>query len=254
VEPNRPVTVLLACGALAVAGCRGGSDAGGISPDGAQQSCNWAGYVKTGPAQSFTGASGTWIVPAVSCGSEDSASSSWIGVGGGTTQDPTLVQAGTEQDCFNGVPSYDAWWELIPAPSTSASGPIDTGQFPVGPGDQISASVDGSNAVVWNIRIHNDTRGWTFQTTVGYTSAGGTAEWIEEAPFTGDTGGPCPGQSPLANFGRATFFNARANGAPPGLDLSERVVMVDIAGNVKANTSAPDRGDAFDVCFGSGNC
>jgi len=250
VETIRPITAFLTCGALALGGCRGGGDSG-ISPKGAQESFNWAGYVQAGAPATFTSASATWIVPGVSCGADDTASSSWIGVGGGTNSDPTLVQAGTDQDCVGGQPSYDAWWEVIPAPAATVSGPIDTGMFPVGGGDQITASVDGSNGVVWSITIRNDTRHWTFNTTVGYTSGGGTAEWIEESPLAAGASGA--GQAPLANFGRAMFFSARANGSSAGLGPSERIVMVDANNRVIANTSAPD-GDNFDVCYGSGNC
>lgn len=233
-------------GALLLTGCPGSGDSG-ISPDGAQQSTNWAGYVKAGGPGSFNQASGSWAVPDVLCGNSDKDSSSWTGVGGGTTADPTLVQAGTSQTCSGGQADYAAWWEVLPAPSVNAGGFLDTATYPVGPGDQINVSVDGSNAVVWDITIHNATRNWTFNTTVAYSAAGATAEWIEESPLSAGSAG-------LADFGHASFFASRANNAAANLQLSDRVVMTDGAGTVIANTSAPGGGGDFGVCYGAGNC
>src|SRR6185369_12376789 len=123
-------------------------------------------------------------------------------------------------------------WEVLPAPAVNAGGFLDTATYNVGPGDQINVAVDGSNAAVWDITIHNATRGWTFHTTVPYSAAGATAEWIEESPLsTASTG--------LANFGHASFFSSKANNAAANLQLADRVVMTDGAGNVIANTSAP---------------
>lgn len=244
---------------LLIAGCGGGGHGDSThgqpsSSAGAQQSTNWSGYVQTGPPQSFTRVGGTWTVPAVQCsGSQTTRSATWTGIGGGTTSDPTLVQAGTEQDC-NGGPSYSAWWEVIPAPATTVSGgTLGSQNFDVQPGDQITVTLDGSSAAVWNITIQNASRGWTFNTTVPYGSAGATAEWIEEAPLSAGSGGA--GQSSLSNYGSAGFTSLSANGTNPHLTSGERVAMVDSNGTVISNPSAPGtNGDAFDVCFGSGVC
>src|SRR4029077_8844114 len=92
-----------------LAGCRGTSEVAHGQPSGPagpQASTNWSGYVRTGAPHSFTKITATWVVPSVNCpDGSDTASSTWTGIGGGTTADPTLVQAGTEQDC-NGGPSY----------------------------------------------------------------------------------------------------------------------------------------------------
>lgn len=253
-----------ACCALLLsltAGCGGGSGDGDnnspgstqgqpSAPAGGNRSTNWSGYVLSGPAQSFSKVQGSWAVPSVNCaGADGAASSSWAGIGGGNNADPTLVQAGTEQDC-NGGPDYFAWWEVIPAPASR----LNPQTYPVGAGDRISVSADGSSAIVWSIRIANDSRGWVFSTSVPYGAAGATAEWIEEAPLTAGTGGA--GQSALADFGRVAFSALTANGGNPGLSANERVVMVDGRdGHVVANPSAPGvNGNAFAVCFGSGAC
>lgn len=257
-----------------LAGCGGGGDAG--DPDGgagqqagpagsdssgdagdsrAQQSSNWSGYVQTGQPNSFTRISGSWTVPALQCpGSGSTASATWTGIGGGSSVDPTLIQAGTAQSCEGGAAGYSAWWELIPAPAiTAGEGLLDAQEYPVNPGDQISVSIDSGSVLVWNITIQNSTRGWTFNITVPYLAAGATAEWIEEAPLSAGSAGV--GQDTLSNFGRVGFYALTVNGANPGLTAEQRVVMVDSSDSVIANPSAPaPGGDAFDVCFGSGAC
>lgn len=248
---------------FATVGCGdggGGSDGAGpthgqpSSPAGAQQSTNWSGYVREGAPQSFNRVSGSWTVPEVQCSaSGNTASSTWTGIGGGINTDPTLIQAGTEQDCTGGGASYSAWWEAIPAPAFNAGDILGSGTFPVGPGDLITVTVDGSSFAVWQISIHNASRGWTFNTSAPYAAAGTTAEWIEEAPLSAGTGGA--GQATLANFRRAGFAAVSANGANPHLSSAERVAMVDSNGNVIANPSNPGaNGDAFDVCYGPGVC
>ena len=244
-----------------LAGCGGGNDAGANTStqgqpgtptpaaSGGQQSTNWSGYALTGSSGSFSKVEGKWTVPTVKCAASDNtASSSWAGIGGGTNSDPTLVQAGTEQDCSGG-PSYYAWWEIIPLPSTT----LDTQAYPVQAGDQITVTVNGSNAILWSITIKSS-RGWTFNTSTPYTAAGATAEWIEEAPLGVGTGGA--GQVTLANFGRVAFSALKANGASPGLAPADRIVMVDANdGHIVANTSAAGAGgNSFAVCFGSAAC
>jgi hypothetical protein len=252
-----PVALRAACaaaacaGSMLLAGCPAEeSGDSGISPEGAQRSLNWAGYVKTGGPGTFFGAAGSWDVPAVTCSADqNSVSVTWAGVGGGTSEDPTLIQAGTSQDCFDGEAYYEAWWEAIPAPAVAAGGPLDS-SYPVSAGDAMSVSVDGSDGVVWVIRIHNASRDWTFTTTVGYTAAGATAEWVEEVPVTAGTGGTA---LPLADFESVRFRGITANGVAASPSLDERVVMEDLDSNVIANTSAPS-GAGFDVCYGPGDC
>ncbi len=228
--------------------------AGAAGAEAASESLNWAGYVKTGGIGAFTSISGSWVVPDLQCGTDNANSSTWIGIGGGVTGDPTLIQAGTEQDCRGSDKFFGAWWEALPLPQVPAEGAIlVTGNFPVAPGDHVSVSIDSNAVVVWQISIVNATQGWTFNQTVPYVAAGDTAEWIAEAPLTAGTSGT--GQLPLANFGRMTFSGLTVNGAPAALASGERVNMVDGGGAVLASPSHPGSGGtAFDVCHGSGAC
>src|SRR5205085_6011496 len=85
----------------------GGGDAGSSTAplESAIKSTNFSGYQRAGAPLGFKKVSGTWIVPSVTPSSSDTASSIWAGIGGGCTNppdctlvEPTLIQAGTEQD------------------------------------------------------------------------------------------------------------------------------------------------------------
>src|SRR5207253_3033657 len=165
--------------------------------------------------------SGTCTAPSVTPSSSDTASSIWAGIGGGCTNppdctlvEPTLIQAGTEQDSSGGQPSYFAWWEALPGPAIEASGgPLSSQTFDALPGDRITVDVDGSNLLVWTIRIM-DVRGgathWTFETTVPYVAVATTVEWIVESPLAFGLGGVA--QPTLSDFGRVSLFDLTENG------------------------------------------
>ena len=78
----------------------------GYRPDGTTESTNWSGYAVTGAAGSVTSVSGSWVVPASTCGARSSAeyASFWIGIDGWTSS--TVEQIGTDSDCSRGTPSY----------------------------------------------------------------------------------------------------------------------------------------------------
>jgi hypothetical protein len=147
---------------------------------------NWSGYAETGK---FTGVTGTWTVPAVSASSSATYSSAWIGVDG--FNDSNLIQTGTEEDYYSGSAHYDAWWEILPASETE----ISPTTYAVAPGDRMSASIWETSATsgrgrhgsghIWDIKISDTTKGWTFSTAQAYTGAGSSAEWIMEAPEVG---------------------------------------------------------------------
>ena len=239
---------------LEVTACRGGGDDSSSSDAtaAARKSTNWSGYVQSASINGYSKVSGSWTVPAVDCSANDStASSSWAGIGGGSDSDPTLIQAGSEQDC-NGGPEYSAWWEVFPAPSIGPSGGVLSSQsFEVQPGDQMTVSIDGGGTAVWSITIRSS-RGWTFNTTVPFGTVGQSAEWIEESPLSTSTLAQC---NSLSDFGRIVFSGLSSNGADPQLGGDERFAMVDCHGSVISNPSGPSAsGNAFAVCFGSGAC
>ncbi len=168
------------------------------------ESSNWAGYAVHRSGVRFTKVLGSWRQPRASCpAGGTSYSATWIGLGGYSMNSDALEQIGTEVDCSaSGIPSYSAWYELVPADSQGIS-------MRVRAGDQIRAgvAVTGQRVVVTLTDV--STR-HSFQKTL-YTSwiDVTSAEWIEEAPSECYSDNTCQ-TLPLADFGNVTFGTARA--------------------------------------------
>jgi hypothetical protein len=182
------------------------------SPPEAATSSNWSGYAAIG--SNFTGVTGHWVVPSVQCGGKQlTFSSDWIGIDG--AQDTTVEQDGTEADCLDGAPFYDAWYELYGDSAANSGYEIELGKsYPVTPGDEITASVTETSSV-WkfnlsDVSIHHDS--WTFASN-GIKFSGAernSAEWIVERPEVCTTS--C-GISALADFGTTSIRSATATSA-----------------------------------------
>ena len=229
---------------------------------GSNQSTNWSGYnqgtLEQG-SKTFNSIAGNWTVPTATRhkAGEDEYSSTWIGIGGGCIDancnvgDNTLIQVGTEQDvASNGTASYSAWWELIPAPSTTIS------NFPVHPGDAMHADITEAtpNSNVWTITLKDLTTGKTFTQTTPYSSSHATAEWIVETPLILSSNGG--GFSALPKLTTTRFNNARTNGANAKLKATEEMQLVDANTNKPlATPSKPDPGlDGFNDCTYASTC
>src|SRR5919201_2033540 len=119
-------------------------------------STNWSGYAAFGAPGSFTSASATWTQPAVSCTSQNTYSSYWVGLDGYNTS--TVEQIGTEADCSNGAPRYYAWYEMYPRPGYFAA-------VNVTPGDTYSASVTARGRGNYALTLTDVTTGQSFSTT-----------------------------------------------------------------------------------------
>ena len=226
------------------------------------QSENWSGYAvathNTG-VSAYTSATATWAVPTVAYasdgGNQTEYSSTWVGIGGVCTDtacdgsDSTLIQLGTEQDAYSdGSTDYYPWYELLP----SAGAVIP---HRVNPADVITTTLSctancTSGTQSWLLTMTDSTAGWTWSKTISYASSKLSADWIQEAPAT-ESGTILP----LANFSTVTFDAVSANGANPELSLSvDGLQMINTTGSGQtANPSAPQNGDAFTVCWGSGS-
>ncbi len=236
---------------------------------------NWSGYAvaKYETGSSYTSATASWVVPTVTAapGFTTSYSSSWVGIGGFclnatcTKVDRTLIQLGTEQDASVSGSTYYAWYETLPQSMKKIT------SLTIYPGDTIVASLadgpkaaqtntkakggggksgggGGSGSQTWVLTLKDTTVGhaasWT--TTLSYASSLASAEWIEEAPYSG-------GVLPLADFGTATFNPGRANGSSPSLAPSNGIIMSNPNGQT-SNVSSPDSdSDGFNACWGSGS-
>jgi hypothetical protein len=165
-------------------------------------SSNWAGYAVSKSGVTFKRVSGNWVQPKASCGSGSRRYSAyWLGLGGLHSYSKALEQIGTEADCAGGRAIYSAWYELVP------SDPVGL-KMTVRPGDTMSASVTVTGHTV-KLFLANRTRGTVFSEQLVADKVDVTsAEWIAEAPSACDATG-CE-TLPLADFGTASFANARA--------------------------------------------
>jgi Peptidase A4 family len=166
---------------------------------------HWAGYVDTTATASFSEVQATWVQPLVRCDRPGSSVAFWIGLGGATARADGLEQIGTTADCSGDLlPSYSAWYELIPAPAVPVELPIT-----VEPGDTLSATISARDRTI-TLAIRDVTTGDAFsatQSAVRHLDLS-SAEWIAEAPsFCIIHCVPLP----LANFGTVTFKDAVAS-------------------------------------------
>ena len=200
------VVAVVSCALLGIAAAPAGAARSGTPNTGV--SSNWSGYAVTAAGTSFTDVKGSWVQPAVTCtGRAASYSSFWIGLGGYATGSKALDQIGTSADCqTGGVPSYYAWYELVPA------GPVSI-PLAVVPGDTVNAEVSVVGTTV-TLTITDATSGATYSTQATVMSPDLTAaEWIAEAPSRclGAIDSSCT-VLPLANFGTALFSSSSVTG------------------------------------------
>ncbi len=165
-----------------------------------EQSSNWSGYSSMGGP--YTVVKGTFTVPSPVAGTSPRAEvAEWVGVDGTSPSDPSLIQAGVDEQADPNSPSgfdYSPWWEILPATAT----PITT--VTVDPGDKVSVTIWEVGASTWEINLVDDTTGDSFSTPPEhYTGPGATAEWVVEA--TTECRFECR-TSPLAPYSPAVTF------------------------------------------------
>jgi hypothetical protein len=210
------VRVKVAAAVCALTACLAFAGAAAADPQ-PSTSSNWSGYAIADPDTiagnttsspfSFSNATATWRQPKATCVRGHAAFAAfWVGLGGYADGSPGLEQVGTDSDCSStGTPTYFAWYELVPAPSTRLS-------LKVRPGDTITAAVvvNGNDVL---LQLKNRTRHTSvtknlFMNTPDVSSA----EWIAEAPADCFTQTRCK-VLPLADFGSVAFTNIAATGS-----------------------------------------
>ncbi len=206
---------------------------------GLESSLNWAGYAVTGTTMSSV--SGSWVVPSASCPKNATQEdSTWVGIDGFASTDPSVQQIGTDSDCAKtkrshvGTPLYFAWYEMYPASAVL----LPQSLYPVAPGEVISGSVTLSGST-YTLSLTNGV--WHFSTNQTPSSRllNASAEWITEAP-THCTGSSCA-VFQLADFGVLAFTNALADGQAitSRTFTSTQIDMANKSGKkLKARTSA----------------
>lgn len=195
-------------------------------------SSNWSGYAATGGAGKFTSVSASWTEPATTCSSGNQYSAFWVGLDGYSSQ--TVEQTGSEADCNGSSSVYSAWWEMYPGGSHNFSNPVR-------PGDKFTASVTYAGGSSYTLKIADSTQGWSHTLSKSLSSGQrSSAEVIVEAPCCTATGGILP----LADFGKATFTNAKVNGSAIGNASPVKIVMA--SGGIKKDSiSALSGGTSF---------
>jgi Peptidase A4 family len=184
------------------------STAFGAAPE---VSSNWSGYVASGvdgAQAAFSDVTGTWVQPKATCVSgRVDAAAFWVGLGGNSATADSLEQLGTSVSCDGDstTPTYEAWWEIVPASSV----PIP---LKIRPGDRVNAAVLVNGQTV-TMSLKNLTRHTRFSRTVTVTQPldVSSAEWIAEAPSNCSPSGRCT-PVPLTRFGNVTFTDAAAIG------------------------------------------
>lgn len=221
-----------------------------LTPHAVVTSSNWSGYAavaKKNVRLRFVTANFT--IPSVDCaksrlGKEGLAyASNWVGLDG--YKDKTVEQAGVDSFCDSTrKPQYDAWYEMFPLAPVSFSG--------VGPGDAITVSVY-RNGSKYNLTLTDHTTGAKLQTSQPCPNHSvcrdSSAEVITEDP------GNAEPIIDLARFGMVNFTGATvtsANGshgtlAATKLWTSSEIVMKDSHGNLMAQPSSLEGGQAFSI-------
>lgn len=164
-----PITPLLAGSGVPP----GSAVAAPLLREGLVGSLNWSGYIDSGPRGSIEGVQGSWIVQRVRPEPNPTYSSQWVGVDGVSTA--SLVQTGTASDSVGGIPVYQAWIDLLPAPAARLP-------MTVRPGDVMAATVVKGRSDLWTITLTDVTLHEHYSKTVRYKTAGTSAEWIDERP------------------------------------------------------------------------
>ena len=204
-----------------------------VTPDlGHSTSGNWSGYAATGG--SFTSVSAGWTQPSVTCRSQTTYSSFWIGLDGDGSD--SVEQIGTEAHCSGGRAAYASWYEMYPSGPVAISGPVS-------PGDAIQASVSYGGSGRFALTVADRSKGWshTFSTHLD-DPALASAEVIAEAPSD------AAGVLPLSDFGTVAFGGVSANGAALGSFHPDPITMAN-GGTTKASPGPISASGNFSVTW-----
>ncbi len=173
-----------------------------------ESSTRFSGYLDVTPnGEPFTAVSASWIVPTVTCSPGSYAwAAEWPGIGWNTS----VQQDGTQVACFNGVPSYDAWYEMVGDSNVNNGEPISlpTSTYPVSPGDSVTGSISISGST-WTLMLRDSTAKWTFSINIPSPTPPlnqEVAQWLVEGPI-----GCAHECFSLANFGAVRFTGATAD-------------------------------------------
>ena len=97
----------------------------------ADESTNWSGQIATG--LTFTGMTGSWVVPAIAAHSVPGGSATWIGIDGGPGSPNSIIQTGTAQTTQDGADVVLLLVRAVPG----ATGLLRERRLPGGPDERV---------------------------------------------------------------------------------------------------------------------
>jgi hypothetical protein len=213
----------------------------GVKVNGLTQvlSLNWAGYADDNTAgNTYSTVTGNWSEPAVTCPRHGTQLAVfWVGIDGFTSG--TVEQDGTLAQCNRGIATYFTWWEMFPTNSIQVVGSS------VSPGDSISSSVVRSGST-YTLKVTDSTHPANSFSTAQTcsTCTNSSAEWIAEAPSSGNK------ILPLPNFGTWTETGATVNSGVITSFPDDELTMVNNSGAVKAQPGPLNSsGNGFSVTW-----
>ncbi|VDC03438.1 unnamed protein product [Peniophora sp. CBMAI 1063] len=172
---------------------------------------NWAGAVLVEPTATYTSATGTFVVPAVSLPANSTSGTTytgsiWVGIDGWQTCGTSILQAGIEiwiDD--SGTTTYEGWAEWWP------NDPVGLSDISFSEGDSVTVTVTASSTTAGTAVVENTTKGQTatysYSDQTAHPLCEFNAEWIVEAY---DEGGDL---LPFFAFDAVTFTGASATTA-----------------------------------------
>ena len=157
---------------------------------------NWGGYAVTGGT--YDSVTGSWVVPSLECSVTSGDVSFWPGLDGWTSS--SVEQIGLDAVCASGGKiEYNPWVEMYRANSIYFTETVKAG-------DRMTSSVTTSGNGSFKLVLADPTQGWTKTYTKTLTSAAlSSAEVIVEAIGSQNIP-PCP------DFGSIPFSDVTANG------------------------------------------
>lgn len=198
---------------------------------------NWGGYAVTGGNNSVTMVAGSWKVPKSQCnGTIVSGTAIFVGIDGYPPSSPNVEQVGTAAYCVNGTLGYYAFYEFAcPAGPPTCPGPTPPGQYPVKPGDAISAVVTCNGGTQFTVTLMDGaTTLFTATQPSGFgTAACSSAEWVVDDPvgpkslypltsfeqiqFVTDSATIGGQTGPISSFANNTAITMTSDGTPTGV-------------------------------------
>src|SRR5258708_7049435 len=207
---------------------------------------NWSGYLYRFKAAQASLAT-SWNVSTITCSGKLIGISQWPGIDAG---DKAIAQLGTASGCNTGKPVYYAWTENFPQPPLGLSSSI----YPAKPGDKFSATVRETSLGNFIDTLTNQTRKWSFTTTMKFSAANARLKLQREIITENEGYGVNPVVTGLAKFTQVNFFNneiSENNGTAEPFDMAQGLYCINLnaTGKIKQDNSSNMTNTNFNITW-----